>query len=439
MGPTPELVPPPTVTVDTNGPVGAAIAGAMNRHLDPASPGAAPGGARPAIVIVEPGPDGVTGLAERLAAATRIRGQRVWVIVTGPEQVVAVDDIVEGAVGVDALVLVDSSHPASAGAALAAWTWLRHDAPSMALGGLRDSSGRVCRVATVIAQAPAEPPASPGPAPAASFSRAEQRWLGGLTQARTLGLETAGTMLNDSDLAAVVGGLESAVAEKTQAVAAQLVDEVHDWGPGELRWLLESAEQLSQGFATDDGALTSAAVAMGKADAALAHETARTGLSGIFGRRKRIADLTQSRDRAWEKWCVAVTQHGEELAQHSFAAQLATALPEVVNNSEIHWQQSVEQRTSEALARWLATTAAAAQRLQPPQPTGTSTVPRTWGSASPQVRRHLLVPTAAAVTGPDELDDAVGIHSADGLQQPLAVAWLLGLSAASFESAQAGN
>lgn len=431
MGLTAALVPPPAVTMDTVGPEGTAIAEAMQRHLTQSSPGAAPGGARPVILVVEPGPEGLTGLAERIAAAARTRGQRVWVVVTQPAQVSEVDDIVDGNASIDALILVDNSHPATAGAALAAWTWLRHDAPSMALGSLRDSSGRVCRVATVTAQVPAEPPGVLTSAPAASFGRVDEVWLRGLAHARSLGDEVSVAMLGDSDVAHVVGALEGVVVERIDPTAAQLIDEVPDWSAGELNRLLESAAGLAEATAPDEASLASAALAVGNADAALAHENARTGLSGVFGRRKRVAALAQAREQAWEQWCATVTAQGELLAERRYAQQLVSALPELISECELRWQHAAAQRAAEALDGWLASTTAAVARLQPPLPSISATVPRTWGDARPEVRRHLLVPAKAAAALADEYD-AVAVHSADGLPQPLALAWLLGLSAASF-------
>ena len=395
------------------------------------------------LIFVEPGPDGLTGLAERITAATKTRGQRVWVVLTQPEQVAAADGIVESTASVDAVMVVEDSHPATAGAALAAWTWLRHDAPSMALGSLRDSSGRVCRVATVTAQAPAGPPSGPDPTPAAAVGRAEQAWLDGLTAARTLGGETSQVMLGHSDTTQVVGALESTVAERIAVTTTEVLAEVRDWAPGELRWLLESAEQLVHELPRDEAKLTSAAVALGQAESALAQEAARTGFSGMFGRRKRVAALTQAHEQAQQQWRAAVLAEAEMCAQRSYAQAAAAALPELIHDSEVRWQDAAARRTQEAVQRWFAATSAAARQLTPPLPTAGSTAARTWGDASPEVRHHLLVPAdAAAVLGdergePDEYD-GVSVHSADGLPQPLALAWMLGLSATAFAPAGDG-
>lgn len=432
MGLSAQLVPPPAVNVDSDGPVGAAIAEAMHRHLGPTTPGAAPGGSRPLIVMVEPGEDALLPLPDRITAATRSRGQRVWVVVTQTAQVQAVDAIVDRNPGVDALVLVDNSHPATAGAALAAWTWLRHDAPSLALGTLRDSSGRVCRVATVTAQAPAQPPSNEAPAPAASVDKVEQALVAGTAQAQALGNEAAQGLLLEPDVSKVVSELEGAVDAGVKPASAALLDEVRHWGPSDLNQLRDFTEKRVEQMVSDEASLTSAAVAVGKADAALAQETERTGLSSMFGRKKRLAALTQSRDQAWETWCATVTAQGESAAQRRYLEQVAAGLPLLLSSSEEQWRQTADKRAREALGRWLDTTTAAATRLVPPLPSADVTIARTWGDATPEVRRHLLVPTTAAVEPGDTSNGTVNIHGAEGLQHPLAIAWLLGLSASSF-------
>ena len=56
----------------------------------------------------------------------------------------------------------------------------------------------------------------------------------------------------------------------------------------------------------------------------------------------------------------------------------------------------------------------------------------TTGDARPEVRRHLLVPAGAASVLTADSARSVSLYSAQGLDRPIALAWLLGLSASSF-------
>ena len=432
MGLSAQLVPPPAVTVDSDGPVGTAIAEATHRHLGPTTPGAAPGGARPLLVLVEPGEEGPAGLAARLANASQTRGQRIWVVVTDTAQVEAVDNVVDGFNAVDAVVVVDHSHPATAGAALAAWTWLRHDAPSMALGTLRDSTGRTCRVATITAQTPAEPPRAEVSAVPTSLGKAEQILLNGAERASALGSDAVRQMLDGNDVSTVVSGLHTAVAQSVEPAAADLLAQVREWGPGDLRQLLVAVDELGERMQPDESALAAAAVTLSKADAAVAQETTRTGFSAMFGRRKRLAVLAAQREEAWRQWCASVATQGDVIAQRRFSQQVAHELPALIGTSDERWQQTSAERAASALARWLDTTVTAAGQLCPPTPTSQLPVSRTWGDARPEVRRHLLVPAGAASVLAADSDRSVSLYSAQGLDRPIALAWLLGLSASSF-------
>lgn len=434
MGLSAVLVPPPSVSVDTDGPVGSAIADALRLHLGPGAPGAAPGGARPAFVLVEPGTGALERLPDRIVA-TQGRGRRIWVVVTQADQVAVVDSLLASTTGIDALLLVDDSHVSSAGAALAAWTWLRHDAPSLALGMLRDSAGRVCRVATVAAQVPADPPSPQQPPPVANHDQAARTLAVGLARARECGGEAAEALLESApELSQVIGTLADEVAARVRPTSQQLLEDVRDWGPTELAALLDAAESEVVSTRPAEADLAAAALAAGKAEAALAIEAARTGLGGMFGRRKRLAALGAVRDQAWHDWRATVTSQSDLLAQRVFADQVVQGLPGVMARSKREWQSAAAARAADSLRRWLANTSAAAGRLQPPLPLSASPVARSWGDAQPQVRRHLLVPAAAAhlLDGPTE-DDGVGIYCAEGLQRPLALAWLLGLSASAFD------
>lgn len=234
----------------------------------------------------------------------------------------------------------------------------------------------------------------------------------------------------------MVSGLAATVNERVAPISADVLSEVLDWSPGDLNQLQASAVALANQAQPDQAALAAAGVSLSKADAAVAQESARTGFGAMFGRRKRLAAVSEAREAAWQGWSTTVAIQGDLMAQRHFAEQLADALPRAINSSEERWRTSMTVRGTEALTRWLATTATAAARLQPPPPVSEQLASRTWGDARPEVRRHLLVPSASAAdlnSAAEDLTGAVSVHSAVGLQRPLAVAWLLGLSASSFE------
>ena len=435
------LMPSPPVVIDTSGPVGQAIAEALPELLGAQHDASAPGGVRPSLVLVEPGDSGLTDLADRLMAAASQRGHRVWVVLCDPTQVVAADTIIDDIEVADALLLIDAAHPARAAAALAGWIWLRHDAPSLALGTLRDSSGHVCRIATLTAATPAQPPAEPSEHPKGSgpsADRARSVWQAGLATASSAGERSAVQVLDENSvpLAEAVAALTMNAQEDGEACAEQFLADVRHWHPAELTHLQRVADEDSvataESTATAQTRAVTAAMAVAEARAAMAQESSRAGFASRFGRRKRLAELQTAADEAQDAWSIAATGQGKAAAIGAFAAVVTAALPTEVAQAEVRSSQDATTRAQTAVEQWLARTAEAAAQLTPTAAPAGVTVARSWGDAQPQVRRHLLVPARVGTAGLDQQTAAVTVHPAEGLPRPLAVAWLLGLSASSF-------
>lgn len=426
------LMPPPALAIDTTGPVGEAIATHLVELLGSQTEACAPGGVRPAMLMVEPGDAGMVDLRERLSAATAARGQRVWVVLCDAAQVLGADAVIDEIGGVDALLLVDASHPASAAAALAGWTWLRHDAPSLALGTLRDSSGHVCRIATLTATTPAEPPTSASAAPRPTPDRAAHMWQKASEGAQRTGEQVARDLLADE--AVSLADAVPVLTQRSQSAGVELgqgfMAEVSHWPPSELRHLQQQRAQEPDTSTVANAA--AAAMELAQAHAAMDQEESRVGFASRFGRRKRLAELQAAREAAEAHWRAAAIEFGRATTSEAFTEAVQRALPIAVAEADQRSALETANRARAAVEHWLERTAGAAQRLAPASPPAEVAVARSWGDAQPQIRRHLLVPAAVAVGDVGPSSTQLTVHPAEGLPRPLAVAWLLGLSASSF-------
>ncbi|MCB0915612.1 MAG: hypothetical protein KDC23_07900 [Actinobacteria bacterium] len=339
---------------------------------------------------------------------------------------------------VDAVVLLPAAESAAVAAAVEAWVWLRHDAPSGALADLRDDGG-ACRFAAIAAVAPSSPPrdstAETRP-PAAAGEHARLLLNGELDAwaetSRNQARERAESVVADTGQALTA----AALAPMIPAASAEHIAAARNALGSQTLAGLQAAELFCREVAAESAGaadapeLQQAGVDLVGADTAVHVEESRTGIAARIGRRKRLAAATAQRSAAAARWVERYAEHVARSARAEFARDLGTSLAEAVRVEAAQQEEKAAAARQEASAAWLREATAAAAAIQPPAELDPAGLSRAWGRAAPLVRHHLLVPAvwlASAATEPPDGTPAVAVSAAPGLGSPLAAAILMGL------------
>jgi len=409
----------PAVEFDVAGPFGERLSTLVAASLPPATatPGSYPS---PLVVIAEPASDASLVVARCAAAATN-RHRRIWLILTELAQVSALDRALdEAAVDVDAAVVVPGEPVNLSAAAVAGWIAVRHDAPSSALRGLRDGAGQACRFALVVAATPTSPPSA---APTGSATLRQLDVLGALQAAEQAGEATAARLLETGDdLAAVLTSLGPHAQSCADSVTADILARWADAGPGDLE---AAIEELPTDHHAEEQPLTDAALAVSQVRTAVEREAA--GLGSWWGRKRRLTQLQAELAHAEQQWQETYRYVGGQRVRHIVAERLRERLPDLRAAATQREHAHANVLLTEAHGRWLESALATAAGLPDFQ---VVQVQRSWGSASPHTRRHLLIPTSTGRIGHDP-STGVTVHRVQGLPVPIAVAVALGLPASS--------
>ena len=364
--------------------------------------------------------DLIAGLMATADAAARDRARvRIWLALlppVAPVRLAELDSDLEqaGRPLLDSVVLLGPAAPAASASSLAAWLHLRHDAPSSAFADLRDMDGYACRYASVAAVAVASPP---GPTDV-NVARAIGDQAGVNVQA------TIATMYQKlaEDGAGTAADGDTAVADARTAILAALID-------ADAASLESAGIALAAATEVADPApqLREAELRRARAESLLAAETARSGLGAKFGRKRRLAPLTEELSLADE----GLRQARLVDRQYSAAIGLRDGLTSELADRAT--AVAAAESHAAAVSAWFERALAEATRVQVPVGVRTEAMSRGWGDAAPAVRRYLLVPqdmqlgtTTLGVAAGDP--DGLVVVATPGLDRPLAAAILLGLT-----------
>ena len=169
------------------------------------------------------------------------------------------------------------------------------------------------------------------------------------------------------------------------------------------------------------------------AESLLAAETARSGLGAKFGRKRRLAPLTEElslADEGLRQARLVDRQYSAAIGlRDGLTSELADRATAVARSAEVAAAES----HAAAVSAWFERALAEATRVQVPVGVRTEAMSRGWGDAAPAVRRYLLVPqdmqlgtTTLGVAAGDP--DGLVVVATPGLDRPLAAAILLGLT-----------
>lgn len=441
------LVVPPPVDVFVTGPGMAPVAAALAQRLpavrihsaiaepatdEPATDAdaavATPGAA--ALLLVPAGGPvdaALAPLAPGGAATVGGHRRRVWIAVAAAmpaAELAALDAALDGVetVTVVGVVLLAPGEPAAVARALAAWLWLRHDAPSNAFAELRDTSDGACRYAAIAASAPVAPP-QPSRPPAPDAPGAGQHAVLVLNRALDAAAQRArATAAHDPPPAPEAASTDAtadaeAVAEVTAGINAD----------DAVGLAAAAAAARDTAAAPDDSTtLTAAGLALVQAETAWRVEDQRTGLAARIGRRKRLAVAGDQRAAAAEAWQQAYAENWASRTRRATALVLADDLDQRADAARTAAAQRTDAAHRASASAWLTEATAAAARLQPPATVDPAALNRAWGTAVPAVQRYLLSPIDLDA----EADDpATGVHRrfAPGVGEPIASAVILGI------------
>ena len=399
------------------------------------------------LAIITPDEWTPATLAELLAAAP-VRCPR-WLAVLGATATdvrqldEALDELPDG---VDALIVVADTDAASL--ALEAWIRLRHDAPARAFADWRDAEDRACRVAAIVAAAPAAmPPAAAHDRPSDGGHLAAHRIQAAATHivqaagARCASQVPALASTSGADLATALAGAPHAAADLDIAKAAAAAVADVDDDPHVLGAVLDAAEDLGA-TALPPANLEAATMAVVAADAAFTSEASRTGLASKLGRKKRLADLSSARAAALAAWTPLAQAAAEAEAQVGFSQHVHNTVAPRLEPARRASALAADADARLARDRWLTTAVRLVDELSAPITIDPAALSPSWGIAAPGIRRHLLLPTEPQISSFDPNDgqppllaapgDAHGVvlHTADDLARPLAAVLLIGVPAA---------
>ncbi|MDQ1304536.1 MAG: hypothetical protein QG671_363 [Actinomycetota bacterium] len=370
--------------------------------------------------------DLIAGLMATADAAARDRARvRIWLALlppVAPVRLAELDSDLEqaGRPLLDSVVLLGPATAAASASSLAAWLHLRHDAPSSAFADLRDMDGYACRYASVAAVAVASPP---GPTDV-NVARAIGDQAGVNVQA------TIATMYQKlaEDGAGTAADGDTAVADARTAILAALID-------ADAASLESAGIALAAATEVADPApqLREAELRRARAESLLAAETARSGLGAKFGRKRRLAPLTEElslADEGLRQARLVDRQYSAAIGlRDGLTSELADRATAVARSAEVAAAES----HAAAVSAWFERALAEATRVQVPVGVRTEAMSRGWGDAAPAVRRYLLVPqdmqlgtTTLGVAAGDP--DGLVVVATPGLDRPLAAAILLGLT-----------
>lgn len=362
-------------------------------------------------------------MAEDLLAATSRRENRVWLVlppgVASPLNSQETSGI--EADRLDATVVLQDSPPKLSAAALAAWILLRHDAPSSALSGLRDTRGDVCNVAVVAGALPAAPPQFNSP-------RRQRIDLDTTTYLSTIDSESrlrADELVEEcgTDYVRVIEDIPVLAREVAESACARMLD---DWQSATAEDLKVALTSVPDDSKSPDSALSKALLRVGELSAAVARE--ESGFGGWWGRRRRIVELNNQLSAARTEWSDQVRHYCMTTTRTDFSRIAEAGLRARIDVLEHDEREHTGRSREQAYLSWFAgaeATAAAIANI------GVSPVHHAWGSANPQTRRHLLLPTLDHEITTQESD--VVVHEVPGLPAPLAVAIVLGLPMSSVD------
>lgn len=365
-------------------------------------------------------------LAAGGAAAAGGHRRRVWLAVDAALPAPTLQQL-DGAldevdtVTVAGVVLVAPGEPTAVARAVAAWLWLRHDAPSNAFAELRDTSDGACRYAAIAASAPVAPP-QPNRAPAQPSPGAGEHAVMLLTRALDSAAERARAAASQD-----VPPSPEAVTLSASADTDAVTDVAAAIKPDDVTGLMSAAAAArSTADQPDDSAtLTAAGLALVQAQTAWRVEDQRTGLTARIGRRKRLAAAAVQRDAAEQEWRQAYANAWASQVRRETAAALATELDQRAVAAQSSAEERVDAAHRTAVAAWLTDATAAAARLAPPATVDARTLTRAWGTAVPAVQRYLLSPID--VSADDDADTGVHRRFAPGVGEPIASAVILGI------------
>lgn len=373
------------------------------------------------IVVIADADAPPSKVAVDLQELTARREHRVWFVLPPDVPPRMADDVLTkiDPEHLDAVIRLRDAPPKLSAVALAAWILLRHDAPSSALSGLRDTNGEVCNLAVISGAAPASPPQiNPGPSSRRHLDIRD--FLPDMdaesTQRAEVLVESCG-----SDYVQALAEIPGVAKEIADSTATRIVEVWRSASAEDLNAALDTIPDHSEETATG---LAAAMLRVGELSAAIERE--QSGFGSWWGRRRRLAELQSQLATARSEWVDHVCQSTVSTTRQTFRGVVDRELRariEQVNNEE---RARAGKSRDQAYRSWFAGAEATAASLPAIK---VADVHHAWGSASPQTRRHLLVPMQEHA--PARSDTDVIVHEVDGLSSPLAAAIMLGLPVSS--------
>lgn len=427
---------------------------ALTQRIEGAS-AEGPHGLAPLVVLA-----GVGARASDVLGAARTAGRnvRTWVVVPQPWSSTLIAELDEGfdapgAPPVDAIVLLPGGEPVAQALALEGWLRLRHDAPSAALSDLRDAGG-ACRFAAVVGLAlPARPEESNGPERSGEHAVLRVRQAvdanvrAAAEQARVHAeMVAAADELQPSDISVpaaspvptapstAVNGADEAVPDRAfdAALSGIASDDVDGFTAA-----ADDCEQASLRAQTElEGALarlSEAGLAALRADSTWRAERDRSGVAARLSRRRRLAAATPPRMAALHAWADAYQGAAVAQSRRNLTSGYGVLLRQAADKAQALRADRRAQAAEKASNQWLTGAVEATAALPDPAGVAVERMARAWGRATPQVRRHLLLPpTDEAVAGGAEAAVAgnpgdVEVHLAPEVSGPLGLAMLMGV------------